>query len=114
MALSCGGEDSPPGALRERHRNSVFSRRATREYSCGLRRAGIQLDEGNCCCIALTNPTEVVISSADRKRHAEEWKGIRGPRLGNIRLMRLSLAGLGRGRTVANPPALHSEPVVAR
>ena len=31
----------------------------------------IQPDAGNYCCIALTNPTEVVITSADGQRHAE-------------------------------------------
>jgi hypothetical protein len=30
----------------------------------------IQQDGGNYCCIALTNPTEVVITSADGKNHA--------------------------------------------
>ncbi len=30
----------------------------------------VQQDGGNYCCIALTNPTEVVITSADGKRHA--------------------------------------------
>jgi hypothetical protein len=30
----------------------------------------IQRDEGSYCCIALTNPTEVVITSADGKNHA--------------------------------------------
>jgi len=30
----------------------------------------IQEDEGKFCCIALTNPTEVVITSLDGKRHA--------------------------------------------
>ena len=29
----------------------------------------VQQDGGNYCCIALTNPTEVVITSADGKRH---------------------------------------------
>ena len=29
----------------------------------------IQRDEGQYCCIALTNPTEVVISSRDGKNH---------------------------------------------
>lgn len=31
----------------------------------------IQQDQGSYCCIALTNPTEVVITSADGKRHAD-------------------------------------------
>lgn len=31
----------------------------------------IQQDGGNYCCIALTNPTEVVITSVDGKRHAD-------------------------------------------
>jgi hypothetical protein len=30
----------------------------------------IQQDNGNYCCIALTNPTEVVITSEDGKTHA--------------------------------------------
>jgi len=30
----------------------------------------VQQDRGNYCCIALTNPTEVVITSADGKKHA--------------------------------------------
>jgi hypothetical protein len=35
----------------------------------------IQQDGANYCCIALTNPTEVVITSADGKRHAQVWDG---------------------------------------
>jgi hypothetical protein len=31
----------------------------------------IQQDGGNFCCIALTNPTEVVITSSDGNRHAD-------------------------------------------
>jgi hypothetical protein len=31
----------------------------------------VQQDGGNYCCIALTNPTEVVITNADGKRHAQ-------------------------------------------
>ncbi len=31
----------------------------------------IQKDGGNYCCIALTNPTEVVITSADGKMHVD-------------------------------------------
>ena len=30
----------------------------------------IQADRGKYCCIALTNPTEVVITSADGRNHA--------------------------------------------
>ena len=30
----------------------------------------VQQDSGNYCCIALTNPMEVVITSADGKTHA--------------------------------------------
>jgi hypothetical protein len=30
----------------------------------------VQQDGGNYCCIALTNPTEIVITSADGKQHA--------------------------------------------
>jgi hypothetical protein len=30
----------------------------------------IQADAGKFCCIALTNPTEVVITSSDGERHA--------------------------------------------
>lgn len=30
----------------------------------------VQSDAGNYCCIALTNPTEVVITSADGKNYA--------------------------------------------
>lgn len=36
---------------------------------------GIQPDGGNYCCIALTNPSEVVITSADGRRHADIWDG---------------------------------------
>lgn len=32
---------------------------------------GIQQDGTNYCCIALTNPTEVVITSEDGDRHAD-------------------------------------------
>jgi hypothetical protein len=31
----------------------------------------IQQDDGNYCCIGLTNPTEVVITSADGNRHVD-------------------------------------------
>ena len=31
----------------------------------------VQQDSGNYCCIALTNPTEVVITSPDGQRHAD-------------------------------------------
>jgi hypothetical protein len=31
----------------------------------------VQQDGGNYCCIALTNPTEVVITSSDGKNHAD-------------------------------------------
>ena len=31
----------------------------------------VQEDNGKFCCIALTNPSEVVITSADGKRHAD-------------------------------------------
>jgi hypothetical protein len=31
----------------------------------------VQQDGGNYCCIALTNPTEVVITNADGRRHAQ-------------------------------------------
>ena len=34
----------------------------------------VQQDGGNFCCIALTNPTEVVITSADGKRQADVTK----------------------------------------
>ena len=34
---------------------------------------GIQPEDGHYCCIALTNPTEVVITSPDGKRHAEVY-----------------------------------------
>ena len=34
----------------------------------------VQQDDGNYCCIALTNPTEVVITSADGKVHADVKK----------------------------------------
>ncbi len=34
----------------------------------------VQQDGGNYCCIALTNPTEVVITSADGKRHASVFQ----------------------------------------
>jgi hypothetical protein len=33
----------------------------------------IQSEDGRYCCIALTNPTEVVITSADGKYHAKVW-----------------------------------------
>jgi hypothetical protein len=41
----------------------------------------IQQDDGNYCCIGLTNPTEVVITSADGTRHVDVtvWKGPKGP-----------------------------------
>jgi hypothetical protein len=44
----------------------------------------IQQDKGNYCCIALTNPTEVVITSADGKSHVAVIPGIqdRAHRLG--------------------------------
>ncbi len=35
----------------------------------------IQADRGMFCCIALTNPSEVVITSADGKRHADVSNG---------------------------------------
>jgi len=35
----------------------------------------IEQDDGNYCCIALTNPTEIVITSADGKRHADVYVG---------------------------------------
>ena len=35
----------------------------------------VQQDGGNYCCIALTNPTEVVITGADGKRHADVTPG---------------------------------------
>lgn len=34
----------------------------------------IQQDGGNYCCIALTNPTEVVITSADGKQYANLYR----------------------------------------
>ncbi len=34
----------------------------------------VQQDGGNYCCIALTNPTEVVITSDDGKRHASVFQ----------------------------------------
>lgn len=34
----------------------------------------VQRDSGNFCCIALTNPTEVVITSEDGRRHADVAK----------------------------------------
>lgn len=34
----------------------------------------IQQDGSNYCCIALTNPTEVVITSADGKIHADVYR----------------------------------------
>lgn len=34
----------------------------------------VQRDEGNYCCIALTNPTEVVITSADGRLHAAVYR----------------------------------------
>jgi hypothetical protein len=33
----------------------------------------VQQDDSNYCCIALTNPTEVVITSADGKLHANVY-----------------------------------------
>jgi hypothetical protein len=35
----------------------------------------VQQDGGNYCCIALTNPTEVVITSVDGKGHADVTRG---------------------------------------
>jgi hypothetical protein len=35
----------------------------------------VQQDGGNYCCIALTNPTEVVITNADGQRHAQVTPG---------------------------------------
>ena len=35
----------------------------------------IQEDDGKFCCIALTNPSEVVITSLDGERHAEVSRG---------------------------------------
>lgn len=35
----------------------------------------VQEDRGKFCCIALTNPSEVVITSADGLRHAEIVNG---------------------------------------
>jgi len=35
-----------------------------------LHSVSIQQDQGQYCCIALTNPTEVVITSADGNSHA--------------------------------------------
>ena len=35
----------------------------------------VQQDGGNYCCIALTNPTEVVITSADGRTHADLGSG---------------------------------------
>jgi hypothetical protein len=35
----------------------------------------IQQDGENYCCIALTNPMEVVITSADGKDHVSVWPG---------------------------------------
>jgi hypothetical protein len=35
----------------------------------------IHLDGGRFCCIALTNPSEVVVTSADGSRHAEVSNG---------------------------------------
>ena len=35
----------------------------------------VQQDQGNYCCIALTNPTEVVITSEDGQAHAWVSKG---------------------------------------
>jgi hypothetical protein len=35
----------------------------------------VQQDGDNYCCIALTNPTEVVITSADGRNHAHVGKG---------------------------------------
>jgi hypothetical protein len=45
----------------------------------------IQQDSGNYCCIALTNPTEVVITSQDGKRHADVTNGM-GHRNGHLRV----------------------------
>ena len=36
-----------------------------------LHSVSIQQDQGHYCCIALTNPTEVVITSPDGKHHAD-------------------------------------------
>jgi hypothetical protein len=38
----------------------------------------VQQDGGNYCCIALTNPTEVVITSADGRLHASVYQNMPG------------------------------------
>jgi hypothetical protein len=38
----------------------------------------VQQDGDNYCCIALTNPTEVVITSADGRLHADVFLGSQG------------------------------------
>jgi hypothetical protein len=40
----------------------------------------VQKDQGSYCCIALTNPMEVVIMSADGRTHAEVLPGYAGDR----------------------------------
>jgi hypothetical protein len=47
----------------------------------------VQQDSGNYCCIALTNPAEVVITSIDGKSHADVRRGeliIRGTVTGRV------------------------------
>ena len=56
----------------------------------------VQRDGENYCCIALTNPTEVVITSSDGRTHADVlartmWKG--GPSYGSLRV---ATTGLNR------------------
>ena len=40
----------------------------------------VQQDGGKYCCIALTNPTEVVITSPDGRRHAGVYDGTQASR----------------------------------
>lgn len=50
----------------------------------------VQQDSGNYCCIALTNPTEVVITSLDGRRHADvhETVDVRARPVGELRVTR--------------------------
>lgn len=50
-----------------------------------LHSVSIQQDCGNYCCIALTNPTEVVITNADGTRHVDLHEGQRNHLLVYVR-----------------------------
>ena len=51
----------------------------------------VQQDAGNYCCIALTNPTEVVITSLDGQRHADVIQDRSNFKNGHLRTTHYSL-----------------------